>query len=56
MQKGFTAIVRKSDGSTVITETKMIALAPDVQEYFPDTESVNSALRGLIALFPGKKP
>lgn len=35
MQKGFTAIVRKADGSTVITETKMIALAPDVQEYFP---------------------
>lgn len=56
MQKGYTTIVHKSDGSTVVTETKMIALAPDVQEYFPDTESVNNALRGLIALFPAKKP
>ncbi len=52
MQKGHTTIIPKSDGSTVVKETKLIALAPDVQKYFPDAESVNEALRGLIALVP----
>ena len=28
---------------------------PDIQEYFPDSESVNSALRSLIALVPKKR-
>lgn len=54
IQKGHTTIIHKMDGSTVIRETKLIALAPDVQEYFPDAESVNEALRGLIALVPDK--
>lgn len=54
MKKGHTTIIHKTDGSTIIKETKLIALAPDVQEYFPDAESVNEALRGLIALFPDK--
>jgi hypothetical protein len=54
MKKGHTTIIHKTDGSTVIKETKLIALAPDVQEYFPDAESVNEALRGLIALVPDK--
>ncbi len=55
LQKGHTTIIHKSDGSTVVKETKLIALAPDVQEYFPDAESVNEALRGLIALVPHQK-
>jgi hypothetical protein len=29
-------------------------LEPDVREYFPDSEAVNEALRGLIALIPRK--
>jgi hypothetical protein len=36
----------------------MIMLAPDVKEYFPDSESVNEALRSLIKLMnkmPTKK-
>jgi hypothetical protein len=31
-----------------------IMLEPDVQQYFPDSESVNSALRTLITLIPEK--
>ena len=54
MKNGYTTIIHKSDGSTEITETRPIFLAPDVQAYFPDTESVNQALRGLIALVPEK--
>ncbi len=30
-------------------------LDPDVRVYFPDSESVNAALRGLIALIPAKR-
>jgi len=29
-------------------------LEPDVQRYFPDSESVNKALRTLITLIPDK--
>ena len=55
LQNGHKTIIHKSDGSTVTTETRPIILAPDVQAYFPDTESVNEALRGLIALLPEKR-
>ncbi len=54
LQKGHQTIIHKTDGSTIVKETKLIALAPDVQEYFPDAESVNEALRGLIGLVPDK--
>ena len=32
-----------------------IVLDPDVQAYFPDAEAVNTALRGLIALWPRRR-
>ena len=54
LQKGYTTIIHKSDGSTVVKETRPIFLDEDVQKYFPDSESVNDALRGLIALVPDK--
>lgn len=54
LQKGHTTIIHKSDGSTVITETRPIFLDEDVRKYFPDSQSVNNALRGLIALVPKK--
>ncbi|MBA2606293.1 MAG: hypothetical protein H0U96_05435 [Acidobacteria bacterium] len=41
-------------GITVIKETRPIFLDEDVQAYFPDTQSVNQALRVLIALVPEK--
>ena len=33
----------------------MIHLVPDVRRYFPDSDAVNAALRGLIALIPAKR-
>jgi hypothetical protein len=32
-----------------------VMLDPDVRAYFPDTEAVNTALRGLIALIPMRR-
>ena len=54
LRNGHKTIIHKSDGTTVVRETRPIILEPDVQEYFSDAESVNQALRGLIALVPGK--
>ncbi len=54
VQKGHTTIIHKSDGSTVVKEMRPIYLDEDVQAYFPDSDSVNQALRGLIALVPEK--
>ncbi len=48
--------VNRSDGTTeqqhVTAEPGTVELAPDVQVYFPDSESVNRVLRGLIRLVP----
>jgi hypothetical protein len=54
MRKGYTTIIHKSDGSTVVRETRPIFLDEDLKPYFPDSESVNNALRELIALAPEK--
>jgi hypothetical protein len=48
LQKGYKTIIHKSDGSTLVKETRPILLDEDVQQYFPDSESVNTALRNLI--------
>lgn len=55
-REGHTVRVMQEDG-TVTTqyftlEDGAVLLAPDVRKYFPDTESVNQALRGLIKLIP----
>lgn len=58
-RQGYTVTIHNEDGSTTVQyfppEDGAIMLAPDVREYFPDSESVNTALRALIALFP-KRP
>jgi hypothetical protein len=58
MQAGYTITVHKADGSTVIQDVPpqegTIILEPDVREYFPDSESVNTTLRSLIKLIPQK--
>lgn len=58
MQAGYTITIRKADGTTEVKEVKpkrdAVILEPDVQKYFPDSKSVNQALRGLIALLPQK--
>ncbi len=50
--------VHKADGTTIVQhfqlEDDAVLLAPDVREYFPDSEAVNKALRCLIPLLPQK--
>lgn len=58
-QAGHTVRVDHEDG-TVTTqhftlEEGAVLLAPDVRVYFPDSESVNQALRGLIELIPQRQ-
>lgn len=57
-RQGHSVEVHKLDGSIQVQyfrlEDGAVMLEPDVQEYFPDSESVNKALRALITLFPGK--
>lgn len=55
LKNGHKTIINKSDGSTLVRRSRPIILAPDVQAFFPDAESVNQALRGLIALVPEKR-
>ena len=58
-QGGYTVTVRKADGATiakdVIPKRNAVLLEPDVQAHFPDSESVNKALRCLIPLLPRKR-
>ncbi len=58
-QRGHTVKVHKTDGTTVIQhftlEEGAVVLAPDVREYFSDSDSVNKALRTLIGLIPQKR-
>jgi hypothetical protein len=50
---GHTVYVNKDDGSTAVQyftqEDGSVMLDPDVKIHFPDSESVNKALRSLIA-------
>jgi len=59
MQTGYTMTVHRSDGSTIVKEIKppkgAVILEPDVQAFFPDAKSVNSALRSLIQLIPNRR-
>ena len=59
MQAGYTITVHQPNGETLVKEVKprddVVILAPDVREYFPDSESVNTALRSLIKLIPKKR-
>ena len=57
-RQGHTVKIHEEDGTTTThyftLEEGAVMLEPDVREYFPDAESVNKALRGLIALAPQK--
>jgi len=55
---GYIIKIHKADGSTLVKHIKgekTVRLAPDVREYFPNSQSVNRALRGLISLMPAKQ-
>jgi hypothetical protein len=59
MQAGYTITVHGADGTTVVKEgmpkKNAVLLEPDVQAHFPDSKSVNKALRCLIPLLPKKR-
>ena len=56
LQKGYTVRIHNEDGTTTIRHYgPTITLDADVAVYFPDSESVNKALRLLIALIPNKR-
>lgn len=62
LDKGYKVHVHQSDGTVVVNHYTLaegtVLLAPDVREYFSDSQSVNEALRSLIELMekvPAKK-
>jgi hypothetical protein len=58
LQAGYTVTVHKADGTTVVKDVmpkgNAVLLEPDVHVYFPNSQSVNKALRCLIPLLPKK--
>jgi hypothetical protein len=58
MQAGYTITIHQADGSTatkdVMPKEGAVVLEADIRTYFPDSESVNKALRCLIPLLPKK--
>ncbi len=59
MQGGYTIIIHNADGTSQVKEVKpsqgAVILEPDVRKYFPDSESVNTALRSLIRLIRARQ-
>ena len=54
LDKGYTVHVKQSDGTETVKHYTLaegaVLLEPDVRAYFPDSQSVNEALRSLIQL------
>jgi hypothetical protein len=54
LDKGYKVHVNQGDGSVIVNHYTLaegtVLLAPDVREYFSDSEAVNDALRSLIQL------
>jgi len=59
LRRGYTISIQREDGSTLVQHVTRpegtVTLDPDVREYFPDEEAVNTALRTLIRLVPSRK-
>jgi hypothetical protein len=52
MRGGYTITIHNEDGTILVKKVKpktAIFLEPDLLEHFPDSKSVNAALRSLIA-------
>ena len=63
LHKGYSVQVNQEDGTDIINHYALtegtVLLEPDVRAIFPDSESVNTALRSLIELMehmPKNKP
>ncbi len=56
LRAGYTITIHKEDGTVLVQnvapQEDAVILDSDVRAYFPDSESVNTALRSLIALAP----
>jgi hypothetical protein len=56
---GHKVVIHQPDGTTSVQYFKLeegaVMLEPDVRKYFPSSDSVNKALRSLIAIIPLKK-
>ena len=57
-RQGHAVRIHKADGSMLVQyftlEDGAVMLEPDVRQYFPNSDSVNQALRSLISLVPDK--
>jgi hypothetical protein len=57
-QEGYSVTIHHENSTTTVEnfpkQNDIIVLDPDVKQYFPNSESVNSALRSLIKLIPKK--
>lgn len=58
-REGHTVKVHQTDGTTTVhyftLEDGAVMLEPDVRQYFPDSDTVNKALRVLISLVPAER-
>ena len=58
-QQGHTVKIKEANGTVSVhyftLKDGAVMLEPDVREYFPTSESVNSTLRALIALAPTRQ-
>jgi len=58
LKQGYSVRVTNEDGTITVKQFVLrenaVVLDPDVKVYFPDSESVNRALRSLIELIPEK--
>jgi hypothetical protein len=59
MQAGYTITIHKADGTTMVKDVMpkegAVVLEPEIQAYFPDSDSVNRTLRCLIPLLSQKR-
>jgi len=58
-REGHKVVVHREDGTDSVQYFKLedgaIMLEPDVRKYFPNSDSVNKALRSLIEIIPAKR-
>ena len=58
-REGHTVKINKANGTTLVQRFKLeegtVSIEPDLRKYFPDSESVNKALRCLTPLLTKKR-
>jgi len=58
-QSGYQVVVHRTDGTTEVRDFALpdgtVVIDPELRPYFPDSETVNRTLRGLISLMPEQR-